>query len=393
MAAHLNINSLRYKFDEIKEVLTDNIVDLLIISETKLDESFNDNLFSVDGYKVQRRDRNQYGGGLLTFIRSDFPSSRKQSLESEKIETLCHEVYISDRKWLIAGAYKPPSMSNNEFTEHFSRFADISLIHYEHMLLFGDLNFDMLNSDKSATLNDFCDIFNLSQLVNGPTCFKKGCIPSLVDVIMTNKKSLCFKSQNIPTGVSDCHNIISTVIKGEVLHQPKKLRYYRSYKTFDIENFNDDIEQIKINQTCHEVDYVYNEYEKDFINVLNKRAPIKSRYQRKKPLPCMNQELRRAVYRKQMLYSQFTKCQSNKNWEKFRKQRNFVTKLKRKSMKTYFLERCSGGTKSGDFWKTIKPFFSKKGSSGEQKIVLNESNKIVNDQKEVANHLIIFFPL
>jgi hypothetical protein len=37
MAAHLNINSLRYKFDEIKEVLTDNIVDLLIISETKLD--------------------------------------------------------------------------------------------------------------------------------------------------------------------------------------------------------------------------------------------------------------------------------------------------------------------------------------------------------------------
>ena len=55
----------------------------------------------------------------------------------------------------------------------------------------------------------------------------------------------------------------------------------RSYKTFDIENFNDDIEQIKINQTCHEVDYVYNEYEKDFINVLNKHAPIKSRYQRK----------------------------------------------------------------------------------------------------------------
>jgi hypothetical protein len=95
MAAHLNINSLRYKFDEIKEVLNDNIVDLLIISETKLDKSFNDNLFSVDGYKVQHRDRNQYDGVLLTFIRSDFPSSRKKSLESEAIETLCHEVYLS----------------------------------------------------------------------------------------------------------------------------------------------------------------------------------------------------------------------------------------------------------------------------------------------------------
>jgi hypothetical protein len=40
---------------------------------------------------------------------------------------------------------------------------------------------------------------------------------------MTNKNSLCFKSQNVPTGVSDCHNIISTDIKGEVLHEPKNL--------------------------------------------------------------------------------------------------------------------------------------------------------------------------
>jgi hypothetical protein len=125
---------------------------------------------------------------------------------------------------------------------------------------------------------------------------------SLVDVIMTNKKSLCLKSQNVPTGVSDCHNIISTIIKGEVLYEQKKLGYYRSYKTLDIENVNDDIEQIKFNQTCHEVDSVYNEYEKDFINVLNKHAPIKSRYQRKKPFPCMNQELN------------LQNVKSNKNW-------------------------------------------------------------------------------
>jgi hypothetical protein len=60
-------------------------------------------------------------------------------------------------------------------------------------------------------------------------------------------------------------------------------------------------------------------------------------------------------------------------------------------MKTYFLERCSVGSKSGDFWKTVKPFFSKRRSSGEQKIVLNESDKIVNDQKEVTNQENIAF--
>jgi hypothetical protein len=80
--SYININSLRYKFDAIKELLTENIVDLLSIAEVKLDWTFNDNLFVADRYKVQRRDRTKNGGGILSFIQSDIPSSRKPNLES-----------------------------------------------------------------------------------------------------------------------------------------------------------------------------------------------------------------------------------------------------------------------------------------------------------------------
>jgi hypothetical protein len=45
LAAHLNINSHRYKFDEIKELLSDKIVDIFFVAESKLDATFNDNLF------------------------------------------------------------------------------------------------------------------------------------------------------------------------------------------------------------------------------------------------------------------------------------------------------------------------------------------------------------
>ena len=44
-----------------------------------------------------------------------------------------------------------------------------------------------------------------------------------------------------------------------------------------------------------------------------------------------------------------------------------------------------------EFWKTVKPFFSKKGNRGEQKIVLFENDKIVNNPNEVSNHFNIFF--
>ena len=54
---HLNINSLRNKFELIKEVFFNNI-DALFLSETKLDETFPNNLFQIEGYKNFRLDRN-----------------------------------------------------------------------------------------------------------------------------------------------------------------------------------------------------------------------------------------------------------------------------------------------------------------------------------------------
>jgi hypothetical protein len=54
----------------------------------------------------------------------------------------------------------------------------------------------------------------------------------------------------------------------------------------------------------------------------------------------MNSELRSARHKKHMFYSHFTKNKNAKTWDKYRRKRNLVTKLKKKSMKNYFLERC-----------------------------------------------------
>jgi hypothetical protein len=43
------------------------------VSETKIDSTFKDSLFEVDGYKLQRRDRTDSGGGIATFMRTDIP--------------------------------------------------------------------------------------------------------------------------------------------------------------------------------------------------------------------------------------------------------------------------------------------------------------------------------
>ena len=78
VAGHLNINSIRNKFDFLAHQVRGNIY-ILLISETKLDESFSPGQFLLDGYSVSfRSDRDGNGGGILSFIKEDILSKLLQ---------------------------------------------------------------------------------------------------------------------------------------------------------------------------------------------------------------------------------------------------------------------------------------------------------------------------
>ena len=64
---HLNINSLRNKFDALEYIITDNI-DILVVYETKLDETFPMEQIEIDGFSTPRVDRDKDGGGLILYI-------------------------------------------------------------------------------------------------------------------------------------------------------------------------------------------------------------------------------------------------------------------------------------------------------------------------------------
>ena len=64
--AHLNINFLDPKFEPLVDMIKDN-VDILLVSETKLDDSYPEGRFYIEGYKDPiRLDRNKNGGTSST---------------------------------------------------------------------------------------------------------------------------------------------------------------------------------------------------------------------------------------------------------------------------------------------------------------------------------------
>jgi hypothetical protein len=76
MCSFLNINSYRYIFCSTKDLLLANTIDMLIIAETKLDETFPNSQFEVENDHLWRTDRSSHGGGMLLYVRSDHVTGR-----------------------------------------------------------------------------------------------------------------------------------------------------------------------------------------------------------------------------------------------------------------------------------------------------------------------------
>lgn len=147
-----------------------------------MDSTYRDSLFEVPGYKLERGDRDIHGGGLVAFIKSDIPARRRKDLESKSLENITYEVILNKSKWSIMCVYRPPKMQDSEFSQELTKHVDKCITLFDQYMVKGDLNYDLLNETKGKPLVEIMELFDVSNLIQKPTCFKKDCKPSLLDV-------------------------------------------------------------------------------------------------------------------------------------------------------------------------------------------------------------------
>ena len=71
-----SLNSLNKETDCFTELRT---FDIVLVSETKLDEPFQNNQFSISSYRMFRKDRNCFGGGLCIYGKENIASKQLNS--------------------------------------------------------------------------------------------------------------------------------------------------------------------------------------------------------------------------------------------------------------------------------------------------------------------------
>ena len=207
---NLNINSINSKFDQMKFLLQGK-VDILVLSETKLDNSFPTNQFLIEGYsKPIRLDRNRNEGGLLVYIREDVPCKKLKSHSfAEDTEGTFIEINLRKCKWLLFAMYHPPSQCDKYFFHYLRRSLDIYSASYDKFVLIGDFN----SEESEDTLAHFLNYHNASNLVRDKICFKSLSNPICIDLIITNKPG-CFQNTIAASiGLSGCHKFVTTILK------------------------------------------------------------------------------------------------------------------------------------------------------------------------------------
>ena len=286
---HLNINSVRNKIDGVRYIIGNNI-DIFLISETKLNETFPEGQFLIDGYfPPYRKDRTDKGGGLLLYVR-DHISSRLVNTEiCSDIEAFVIEINLKKRKWLLFCTYRPQKSMISNHMKILSLQLNVFQKRYENFIILGDFNSEI---DEDA-MKDFCVIYNFKSLINHPTCFKNPENPSCIDLILTNRPMSFHNTSVIETGLSDFHKLAVTVLKMSFSKQVPKVFYYRDYKTFNDEHFNNDLTYVFNKRGLNNISC--SELEDLTIATLNVHAPMKKKYLRANNAPYMNRALCKAI--------------------------------------------------------------------------------------------------
>ena len=385
---HLNINSIRGKFEALKEFVKNNL-DILVVSETKLDHTFPVNQFHMEGYRIIRQDRKingQYGGGVIVFIREDIPCKELQFPGNEEIEGLFFEINLRPTKWLLFTGYNPKKENIASFLKYLSQGIDKYLCNYDNILLIGDFNSEM----DEKHISEFCDLYTLKSLIKEPTCFKNTSNPTCIDLLLTNREKHFQNSTTIETGLSDFHKMIVSVLKANFQEMSPIFIKYRNYTKFNDEHFKSELSN-ELLLNCDLDTITYEEFHGIFMGVLNKHVPLKTKIIRANNAPFMNKNMRKLVMTRSRLKNKFNKEPSVENERAFKKQRNVCVNLFRKAKKEYSSSlNPSVIADNKKFWMAIKPLFSDKVKI-RNKIILIEGENIFSEEKQVAENLNSFF--
>ena len=250
----------------------------------------------------------------------------------------------------------------------------------------GDFNSQI----EEEPMTDFCETYNLQNLVKEPTCYKNVHNPTLIDLILTSRVNSFQDTFCCQTGISDYHKMTITVLKTYFQKlKPKKIKY-RSYKNFELNSFKNELKHsLNMSKQIH---IIYDDFKEIFMEILDKHSPLKEKTVRGNNTPFMNKTLSKAFMLRAKLKNRCNLYPTEINILNYKKQKNYCVNLVNKTKKLYYSNLdITILNDNKKFWKNIRPLFSDKKKDYKKDIILIEKDKVTSNEKDVAEIINNYF--
>ena len=336
---------------ELEIVLNDNDIDIIGLSETRLDETVRDSDVNINGYNIYRNDRNTNGGGVAIYVKESL-SEPTVKIKSDKLELVALEFTPNHAKpFLVMCWYRPPTSGVDDAS--FENLRDILRKvdkEEKEMILIGDTNCDFKNNQNANAkkLKTIYSEFQFTQLINKYTRVaittneqnEQKTTKTLIDHFSTTSPRYILRADVLRIGMVD-HYMVYAIRKINAWRLKKKkpkIIESRSLSRYNKELFRNDLRQIDwstildpLSENPYEMASAFQEI---FELILDMHAPLKKRRVRGEFAPWLNQSIRNLMRERDLAKRAAEK--SPEKWSLYKQLRNKVTKEIRVAVQSHY---------------------------------------------------------
>ena len=365
---HINLNGLRNKLNELISILEYRKSDVLLVSDSRLNEATPDVYIEIPGYKILRKDRSfKKGGGLVVYYRNNLKITLENEFKIKECESLVFKIGISRRKFArVAHIYRPPNSKVQTFLESLeSLFTSIDLTS-EPFCILGDINIDFLSNN--VTKQRYCNLlnsFDLRQVLAAPTRITNT-TATLLDHIVLNVAIQNFHTYVLNNSCSDHQGTeLYLNIKYDTVPQHHKYITFRCMRQFKQNKFRANLSDINWS-VLHEMEDPENQWElikSTFLNIFDNYAPVK-RIRVKNVIrnkPWITNDIKTAIQRRNKLYKEFMQSKCDEKWKQYKVARNKINNMINRS-RFHYLQNSFGHQSNNDskcLWKNVNNFLGR----------------------------------
>ena len=302
--------------EHIKDLLIEEDIDILCITETWLKPSIDDMYVNIENYSIFRSDRRdeKRGGGCCIYVKSCYQAmeinknAQINNEDQQGIEDIWIKVQVKKMESIIVGAlYKNKTNIGHAYTEKALQYFSTMK---KKMYLFGDLNENQIEEANGKKINSklksILKRLNLHQIIDEPTRITES-TKTIIDLIITNDKNSVL-SKEVKPSIADHLKTQCTINLLKTRLKPRKI-IFRQQKNYSAEAFQQELinseYQFKLIIRTDNVDKQVEIFSRTFTEALDKCAPITTITSKRRPAKWMTDDIKTEVAHKKHLCNLF----------------------------------------------------------------------------------------